>query len=271
MDETGPHGLPTGTAQRQMGGLSFDPEGADFTAWINQWKNEVYRNWIVPQPAMLGFRGHVDFEFTVERDGKVSSIRLLKSAGQPALDRAAENALRGGQFLPLPSDYRPPRLTITVSFYYNEGPAQVVSRAPRTGNAGAAVAAALAVGMGLAVACRTMPVRPSASPLRSFSVEALVPEPRVRVGIVVDAARVSIAADSGVVGWLSSGGASRRALAAPTLDFAASDGPSRRPGLADRGGRRRRLSSRPKSRETRSGSTACPTVGSSRCVVATTR
>jgi periplasmic protein TonB len=122
MDEAGPHGLPTGTAQRQMGGLSFDPEGADFTAWINQWKNEVYRNWIVPQPAMLGFRGHVDFEFTVERDGKVSSIRLMKSAGQPALDRAAENALRGGQFLPLPSDYRPPRVTINVSFYYNEGP-----------------------------------------------------------------------------------------------------------------------------------------------------
>jgi periplasmic protein TonB len=123
MDESGAHGLLTGTGQKTMGGLSFDPDGADFTAWVNQWKNEVYRNWIVPQPAMLGFRGHVDFEFTVERDGKVSSIRLLKSAGQPALDRAAENALRGGQFLPLPLDYRPPRLTINVSFYYNEGPA----------------------------------------------------------------------------------------------------------------------------------------------------
>jgi stage II sporulation protein D len=49
----------------------------------------------------------------------------------------------------------------------------------------------------------------------------------VRVGIVVDAARVAIAADSGVVGWLSSGGTSRRPLAAPTLDFIASEGPRR--------------------------------------------
>jgi TonB family protein len=123
MDESGPRGLPSGNGQQQMGGLAFDPEGADFTVWINHWKNEVYRNWIVPQPALLGFRGHVDIEFTVERDGSMSSIHLVKSAGQPAMDRAAENALKGGRFLPLPLDFRPPRVTINVSFFYNEGPA----------------------------------------------------------------------------------------------------------------------------------------------------
>jgi TonB family protein len=119
--ESGARGVPTGTGQ-QMGPLFFDPEGADFTLWINRFKDEVYHNWIVPQPALLGARGHVDFEFTVERDGTVSSIKLLKSAGQPALDRAAENALKGSRLLPLPADYGPPRITIQVAFYYNEGP-----------------------------------------------------------------------------------------------------------------------------------------------------
>jgi TonB family protein len=121
MDESGPHGLPSGTGQ-QMGGLFFDPEGADFTLWINHFKNEVYRNWIMPQPALMGFRGHVDIEFTVERDGSMSNMHLEKSAGQPALDRAAQNALAGSRFLSLPADFRPQRVTIHVSFLYNEGP-----------------------------------------------------------------------------------------------------------------------------------------------------
>jgi protein TonB len=123
IQDVGPSGLPHGTVQR-TGPLMFDPQGADFTVWINHFKNEVYRNWIVPQPALLGFRGHVDIEFTVERNGTLSSLRQLKSAGQPALDRAAANALLGSRLLPLPADYGPSSVTIQVTFYYNEGPSQ---------------------------------------------------------------------------------------------------------------------------------------------------
>ena len=115
-------GIPTGTG-RDLGGLHFDPQGADFTLWVQRFKDEVYRNWIVPQSALWGAaRGHVDFEFTVERSGAVLSVRLLKSSGTGALDRAAQNALSSGRYLPLPDDYRPPRLTVQVTFYYNEGP-----------------------------------------------------------------------------------------------------------------------------------------------------
>lgn len=123
IQDAGSVGVPSGTVQR-TGPLMFDPEGADFTVWINHFKNEVYRNWIVPQPALLGFRGHVDVEFTVERNGSLSNLQMLKSAGTPALDRAAVNALLGSRFLPLPADYGPPRVTMTVTFYYNEGPSQ---------------------------------------------------------------------------------------------------------------------------------------------------
>lgn len=119
--ESGPLGLPSGTGQ-QMGPLFFDPEGADFTLWINHFKNEVYRNWIVPQPALLGFRGHVDLEFTVERDGRLTNLRMLKGSGTAALDRAAENALLGSRLMPLPADFGPPRVSMQVSFFYNEGP-----------------------------------------------------------------------------------------------------------------------------------------------------
>ena len=121
LGEPGPQGMPTGTGQ-QMGPLFFDPEGADFTAWINHFKNEVYRNWTVPQPALLGFGGHVDLEFEVERDGKLTNLRMLKSTGTPALDRAAQNALLGSRLMPLPADYGPARVTMQVSFFYNDRP-----------------------------------------------------------------------------------------------------------------------------------------------------
>jgi protein TonB len=117
-------GIPNGTGQ-QMGALFFDPQGADFTLWINRFKDEVYRNWNIPEAANLGAaRGHVDFEFVVERDGTMSSLRMLKSSGTNSLDRAAEFALRGSRLLPLPDDYGPARVTMQVSFHYNDYPQQ---------------------------------------------------------------------------------------------------------------------------------------------------
>jgi TonB family protein len=118
----GTRGVPTGSTVQQIGAFAFDPEGADFTLWIQHLKTEVYRNWILPTPALWGQRGHVDLEFTVERDGTLKDVKMLKSSGTPALDRAAQNALLGSRPLPLPSDFAPDRLQIQVTFFYNEGP-----------------------------------------------------------------------------------------------------------------------------------------------------
>jgi TonB family protein len=102
----------------QMGPLFFDPEGADFTRWINHFKSEVYRNWIIPEPARLGVRGQVGIEFTVDRGGKITKISMLSSSGMPALDRAASNALQGSDLLPLPDDYPAGSVTMRVTFVY---------------------------------------------------------------------------------------------------------------------------------------------------------
>jgi TonB family protein len=114
----GPLGLPSGTGQ-QMGPLFFDPEGADFTAWLNHFKNEVYRNWIVPQAASMGMRGQVKIAFTVERNGTVSAIDLLAPSGTAGFDHAAQNALAGSRLWPLPDDFHPPRVTMQIIFIYS--------------------------------------------------------------------------------------------------------------------------------------------------------
>ncbi len=105
-------------AGHQMGPLFFDPEGADFTRWINHFKSEVYRNWIIPEPARLGVRGQVGIEFTVERGGKISRLSMLTLSGMNALDRAASNALQGSDLLPLPDDYPAASVTMRVTFVY---------------------------------------------------------------------------------------------------------------------------------------------------------
>jgi len=108
-----------------LSGLYFDPDGADFAPWVNRFKDEAYRNWAVPHEAISGTaRGHVDLEFTVERDGSMSALRLIKSSGMASLDRAAQDALTSCRLLQLPSDYGPPRVRMLVSFYYNESPSR---------------------------------------------------------------------------------------------------------------------------------------------------
>jgi TonB family protein len=100
-------------------GLSFDPQGADFTAWIQHWKNEVYRNWILPPAASFGMSGQTDLEFVVDRAGTVLDVRIVHGSGVPALDRAARNALASARLFPLPADYRPDTVTFNVSMIVN--------------------------------------------------------------------------------------------------------------------------------------------------------
>ena len=110
--------VPDTRARQNAGSLHFDPQGADFTAWIKDFKNQVYRNWMIPQAAFLGYGGLVDFEFTLETDGKMSAHRMLKSSGTRSLDLAARKSLTRSRFKPLPDDYGPPRVTMQVTFNY---------------------------------------------------------------------------------------------------------------------------------------------------------
>lgn len=117
---TGSLGLESGSGQ-QMGPLFFDPQGADFTQWYNHFRIDVYRNWIPPY-AVFMYGGEVEFEFTVERDGRVSRLQMVRSTGNAALDRAAQNALIASRFLPLPADFGPPSVLMRVYFIYSARP-----------------------------------------------------------------------------------------------------------------------------------------------------
>jgi TonB family protein len=73
---------------------------------------------MIPHAAFGGHGGHVDFEFTVERDGKISALRMLESSGTGTLDRAARGAITSSRLRPLPDDYAPANVTMRVTFHY---------------------------------------------------------------------------------------------------------------------------------------------------------
>jgi len=61
----------------------------------------------------------------------MSSLRMLKSSGTPALDQAAQEALTRGHWLRVPADYHEPRVTMQVAFHYNESPSGSPKKEPK--------------------------------------------------------------------------------------------------------------------------------------------
>ena len=85
---------------------------------------------------------------------------------------------------------------------------------------GAALAVAVAATLALAMSCRTIPSAPPPVAVpTAFSAESQVPPPVVRVGIVTDASRVSIGAESGVAVWVAAEGSVPRRIALPIATF----------------------------------------------------
>ena len=107
-----------GIGRRQLSGPSGDSDGADFVIWVGRFRDEVYRHWVIPQSA-ADSQGRVDVEFTVDRDGALTSVLVRSSSGTAALDRAAQSALTSSSLPELPSNYRQKQATMRVGFIYN--------------------------------------------------------------------------------------------------------------------------------------------------------
>lgn len=112
---------PQGGLNDPGSAIQFDTRGIDFGPWVRRFTAQVYRNWIIPQAAMID-RGHVVLQFKVHRDGRITDLRVAKPSHNEAFNRAAYNAIRTSNPLePLPPEY--PLAVIdpfVVTFYYNE-------------------------------------------------------------------------------------------------------------------------------------------------------
>ncbi len=101
-----------------------DTLGVDFGPYMRRLRQTVQEHWdpLIPQSAMPPEmkKGTVIIEFAILKDGRVSGLRVVKSSGDPALDRAAYGAITYAIPLPnLPQQFAGDYLLLRAHFLYN--------------------------------------------------------------------------------------------------------------------------------------------------------
>ena len=108
---------------RKLGALDIlsDTQGVDFGPYLQDMIQRVRKNWYRRiQPSAQMKRGKLAIEFSVPKDGNVTSMRLVASSGDTELDRAAWSGIVDSNPFPtLPKEFTGPYLALRFRFYYN--------------------------------------------------------------------------------------------------------------------------------------------------------
>ena len=117
-------GVPTGTGSN-LGGLFFDPAGRRLHA-LDQPTSRTRSTATGSCPSRRSWASGATWTSSSWWSGTGRCPRSGCSARRerPHWTVPRRTHSLGSRLLPLPSDYGPPRVTITVTFYYNEGPAE---------------------------------------------------------------------------------------------------------------------------------------------------
>jgi TonB family protein len=109
-----------GTAEQ--GPLSFETSWYDWGDYAQSMVSRIRVNWYANMPQLIrtGIGGVVTIRFTIQRDGRITDVTLLKTSGHPPYDFAARKAIElSSPFQPLPADFPNRDERVTVMFYYN--------------------------------------------------------------------------------------------------------------------------------------------------------
>jgi periplasmic protein TonB len=89
---------------------------AAWLAGVNQW---LLAHTSYPEMARrLGREGTVVLRFTIDHQGHVLDVSLVRGSGSDLLDRAAQALLQNAHLPPFPPDMPEPRQTVTVPIHY---------------------------------------------------------------------------------------------------------------------------------------------------------
>ena len=97
-----------------------DTEGVDFGPYLQKIMATIRRNWyaLIPQDAKHA-KGNLAIEFKVHKDGRISDLKLITSAGAD-LDGPAWGGIEAASPLPaLPGAYHRAYLALRCHFLYN--------------------------------------------------------------------------------------------------------------------------------------------------------
>jgi TonB family protein len=91
-----------------------------YIGYFTNMRKAIELVWTYPiEATQLGMQGEVQLEFVIEKTGKASRIKVLKSSGYKLLDDAIVEAIRlASPFSPLPEGFGKNRLLVAGAFRY---------------------------------------------------------------------------------------------------------------------------------------------------------
>lgn len=91
-----------------------------YISYFSKLKRMVENVWTYPYAAIIrGEDGTVTLRFTIERDGSLSGVEVVRSSGSPILDSAAVKAVKDASpYPPLPESWKINRLNVVGEFHY---------------------------------------------------------------------------------------------------------------------------------------------------------
>ncbi len=102
--------------------ISLNTDDLKYFSYTLKLKNKIEYIWRYPQAAAeRGIQGDLLLNFTIQKDGHVSEVKVVSTSGYEILDQEAVRAIKeASPFAPLPDSWNEDRITITGHFmYYN--------------------------------------------------------------------------------------------------------------------------------------------------------
>jgi TonB family protein len=109
----------------ESGPISFETQWYEWGDYAQHMVARIRHNWYSNMPSIirLGVRGVVTIEFTIQRSGAVTDVRIVKTSEIPPFDLAAKKAIELSSPLnPLPADFPNRSERVTAQFFYNMSP-----------------------------------------------------------------------------------------------------------------------------------------------------
>lgn len=107
----------------QHGRASFKAEGYDITPWAEKVVNRIQKNWNIPFAfaQKMSAKGVVGISVIIEKNGMLSSAKIVFTSMVPLFDEAALKALKlASPFPDLPADFPSKKLEAYFEFRYND-------------------------------------------------------------------------------------------------------------------------------------------------------
>jgi len=106
----------------EQGPISFETQWYDWGPYAQSMVSRIRVNWYANMPQIIrtGLKGNVTIRFTIQRDGRITDVTILKSSNVPPYDYAAKKAIElSSPLQPLPKDFPNASERVTCMFFYN--------------------------------------------------------------------------------------------------------------------------------------------------------